>query len=227
MLTHFEGNLGFPVEVGQIFVIGGRIIDGAARLEINLASSKVDDAGIPLQIIANFHDDTIVRNTKIEGRGWGIAEDRENLEDAHTINPLLPGENFQFYILIGDSKFHITINGFPFCTYTYRVPIDAIRTIIVQKDVQFITQIDHRQAYPFPRPIVQFDDPVFVFSNDTPKPFSDGHVIIITGIPYGNPRGMFLIRFTENENLEKQVLHFNPRFEDGVIVRTHALGDGT
>lgn len=227
MLTHFEGNLGFPVEIGQIFVIGGRIIDGAARLEVNFASGKMDDAPIPLQIVANFQDDTIVRNTKIDGRTWGKAEERENLDDPKMINPLLPGENFQFYILVGDSKFHITINGFPFCTYTYRMALNDIRTIIVQKDVQFITQIDHRQAYPFPRPIVQFDDPIFVFSNDTPKNFTAGHVIIVTGIPYGNPKGMFLIRFTENENLEKQVLHFNPRFEDSVIVRTHALGDGT
>lgn len=225
MLTHFEGNLVFPVEVGQIFVIGGRIIDGAARLEVNFACSKADDAERPLQILVDFHADTIARNTKDES-GWGKPEISENLADD-VINPLMPGENFKFYIFLGDTKFHITINDFPYCTYKFRMPLEAIRAITVRKDIQFITQIDHRCAYPIPRPIVQLDDPVFVFSNDTPRPFSIGHVVIVTGIAYGNPNGMFLIRLTENEKLDKEILHFNPRFEHQVVVRTNANGDGT
>lgn len=228
MLTHYAGTLGFPVEVGQIIVIGGHVINGATKLEINLAGKKIENVDIPLQILVNFIENTISRNTKTAENDWGKPEINENLyESEPKFNPLTCGERFQFYILVGDEKFHISINGINFCTYKYRMPLNVIRSIIVCRDVQSVHQIDHRQIYPSPRPIVQFDNPVMVFSNDTPKQFTEGHVVIVTGIPYGNPRGMFLIRLTEEENLKKEILHFNPRFENEIVVRTHALGDGT
>lgn len=107
-----------------------------------------------------------------------------------------------------------------------RLPLTDIRTLEICEDLQQIDQVDHRSAFPSPYPRIQLYDPTCVFSNDTPKPFLPGHLMVITGIPYGNPKGRFTIRFCENWT-NKQALHFNVRFEpDFVIVRnsmTNAL----
>lgn len=47
-----------------------------------------------------------------------------------------------------------------------------------------------------------------------------GHVIVITGIPYGNPKGWFQIKFTEAAS-KRQALHISTRFEPQfAVVRT-------
>lgn len=42
--------------------------------------------------------------------------------------------------------------------------------------------------------------------------------MVVTGIPYGNPKGWFHLRFTEGV-LKKQALHMSVRFEYAEIVR--------
>uniref|UniRef100_A0A1B0D548 Galectin n=2 Tax=Phlebotomus papatasi TaxID=29031 RepID=A0A1B0D548_PHLPP len=218
MLTHFAGNIFCTPEPGHIFVIGGKSLDGASKLDINLTSGKHELAPVPLTISVRFHEDIIVRNTFHEDGSWGDEEREDNL-DAYTVpNPLIAGENFKVYILVGDTKFHIAINGRAYCTYTFRSALEDIRAITITNDVQVVSQVDHRQAFPTPHPPIQFDEPRLAFSNDVPKTFSPGHVLVITGIPYGNPRGLFILKFTEGET-KKQALHFNPRFDPQFVVR--------
>lgn len=48
-----------------------------------------------------------------------------------------------------------------------------------------------------------------------------GHVIVITGIPYGNPKGWFLLKFNEAAS-KRQALHLSVRFDPHfVVVRNH------
>ncbi|GAB0099225.1 Galectin [Sergentomyia squamirostris] len=218
MLTHFSGNIFCTVEPGHIFVIGGKTLDGAAKVDINLSSGKSEEAPVPLTLSVRFHENIIVRNTSYEDGSWGEEERDDNLDPFAVPNPLIAGENFKVYILVGDSKFHIAVNGRPYCTYMFRTSLEDIRAIIVTNDVQVVNQVDHRQSYPTPHPLLQYDEPRLAFTNDVPKPFSPGHIIVITAIPYGNPRGLFIIRFTEGET-KKQALHFNPRFDPQVVVR--------
>ncbi|XP_059612519.1 32 kDa beta-galactoside-binding lectin lec-3 [Phlebotomus argentipes] len=218
MLTFFTGNIFCTVEPGHIFVIGGKSLDGASRLNINLASGKGEEAPVPLTLSVRFHEDMIVRNTSHDDGSWGHEEREDNLDPFTVPNPMIPGDNFKVYILVGDYKFHIAVNGRPYCTYAFRTSLEEIRCITITNDIQVVSQIDHRQAFPTPYPPIQFDEPRLAFSNDVPKPFSPGHVIVITGIPYGNPRGLFIMKFTEGET-KKQALHFNPRFEPRIIVR--------
>ena len=51
-----------------------------------------------------------------------------------------------------------------------------------------------------------------------------GHVIVITGIPYGNPKGWFLIKFTEAAS-KRQALHFSVRFEPYFIVVRNSMNE--
>lgn len=48
--------------------------------------------------------------------------------------------------------------------------------------------------------------------------------MIVTAIPFGNPRGMFIIRFTEGAS-KKQALHFNARFDPQYVVVRNAMND--
>jgi hypothetical protein len=75
---------------------------------------------------------------------------------------------------VGDNRFHIAVNGRKYCDYHFRYPLEDIRAITVQRDVQIVTQVDHRQAYPTPFPQIWSDDKKCVFSNDVPKPFLSG-----------------------------------------------------
>lgn len=51
-----------------------------------------------------------------------------------------------------------------------------------------------------------------------------GHVLILTAIPFGNPRGAFILRFTEGES-RKQALHLNPRFDPHYVVVRNSMND--
>lgn len=91
MITHYEGNLLFGVEIGQIFVISGRTIDVATDLIINLAASKLEGPSIPLSLNVRFLEDFIVRNSYIDGEGWGTEETDDNLNESTASNPIIPG----------------------------------------------------------------------------------------------------------------------------------------
>lgn len=150
------------------------------RLDLNLRASKNDDDDVILNVSVRFHDNCIVRNTWHNGE-WQQDEREENLDETivDQPNPIVAGEIFKFYILIGDQKFHIAVNNQSYCTYAYRLPVEKIRTIQIKYDLQFVTQVDQRSAFPFPFPPVQFDDPRNVFSNDYPRPFKNGKIFIV------------------------------------------------
>lgn len=147
-----------------------------ARLDLNLRSGKQKEDNIVLNLWVNFHENVITRNTRINGE-WGVKEREENLYESKEdrLNPIVSGEIFKFYILIGDQQFHIAVNNQPYCTYTYRLPAESIRTVQLKYDLQFVTQVDHRSVFPSPHPPVQFDDARNIFSNDVPKPFKYGN----------------------------------------------------
>jgi hypothetical protein len=209
MMTSFAGNLHGPVEVGHVFAVSGKTIDGAMNLIINLTSGKYGEVDIPFHFAVRFHNEHIVRNSLIE-QAWGEEEIEENLFSSP--NPVMSGWDFKIYILVGDERFHIAINDQPFCTYNYRLPIETIHAIQVQGDVQRIYQVDHRRAYPSPWPYIQEDCKRGTdLSFDAPRQFYPGHVIVINAIPSGNPNGNFIIKFLDGSS-KRQMFHISSRF---------------
>lgn len=215
MMTSFGGNVHGPVEVGHIFVVSGKTIDGAMNLVINLTTSKFGEVDIPFHFSVRFHNENIVRNSLID-LAWGDEEVEENLLSSP--NPIISGWDFKVYILAGDERFHIAINEQPFCTYNYRLPLEMIRAIQVLGDIQQIFQVDHRRAYPSPWPVVQEDTKRgHDISADVPRPYIPGHVVIIQGIASGSPNGNFIIKFTEGSS-KRQMFHVSCRFNQRVTV---------
>lgn len=216
MITQFAGNLFCPPEPGHVLVIGGKTVDAAERLDIELRAGKALEDDVLLLISIRFHSDTVVRNAKVHG-AWGEDEIEDHVDSMVTSNPLAAGDRFRVYVLVAADRFHIALNDMHYCTFTFRGDVGDIRTVKVSKDVQMIHQVDHRRVYPSPSPLVQNNDDFLSFSNDVPSHFSPGHAMIITAIPYGNPKGRFIISFYEKDT-KKQALHFNPRFEPSNIV---------
>lgn len=214
-LTSFTGNVHGPVEVGQIFVVSGKTIDGAMNLIINLANGKFGEVDIPFHFSVRFHSENIVRNSFIE-EAWGDEEVEENLLSSP--NPIMSGWDFKVYIFTGDDRFHVAINEQPFCTYAYRLPLESIHSLQVHGDVQRIFQVDHRRAYPSPWPYVQEDlKRGLEISASVPRAFIPGHVLIIQAIPSGNNNGNFTVRFYEGSS-KRQMFHLSIRFNQRVTV---------
>lgn len=220
-LTSFKGNVHGPTEVGQIFVISGKTIDGAMNLIINLANGKMGEVDIPFHFSVQFHNEYITRNSLIENE-WGDVEIEENLLSSP--NPIISGWDFKIYILCGDDRFHIAINEQPFCTFNYRVPLENVRTIQVLGDVQKIFQVDHRRAYPTAWPFIQEDTKRgHDLSADVPRQFLPGHVIVIQAIPTGNPNGTFIIKMSEGAS-KRQMFHLSARFQ-GRFTATNSMSE--
>lgn len=176
-----------------------------------------------LLLSVRFNNDIIVRSSKIAG-SWSPDEVTENMDPMAASNPFIAGEKFRVYILAAQDRFHIALNNMHFCTYKYVGDLAEIRTVKISRDIQTVNQVDQRKVYPVVKPLVQNNDDFLTFSNDIPQKFQPGHAIIITGIPYGNPKGRFVVSFFEKDT-KKQALHFNPRFENNCVVRTSTRDD--
>uniref|UniRef100_A0A336LTS2 Galectin n=1 Tax=Culicoides sonorensis TaxID=179676 RepID=A0A336LTS2_CULSO len=217
MITEFIGNLFCPPEPGHAFVISGKSTDAAMQLDFDFLASKAPDANCHLKVSVHFHKDWIVRNSCFDGN-WGEPEIKENLDELAIPRPLEPGKRFRLQILVTEDRFLIGFNDIHYCSYKFRGRLSDIRTLKIHKDVQYVNQVDHRTCYPSPRPLIQYNEDHHSFSNDVPKKFMPGHAMIISAIPYGNPKGRFTIYFFENET-KKQALHFNARFDQQIVVR--------
>lgn len=216
MMTQFLGNLFGPVEMGHVFVIVGKTVDAPTSFEVNLCNGKSADSDLPFHMLIQFHREFIIRNSLIGGQ-WGENEIEENLSGLMVQNPIIPGWEFKIYIMVGVDSFHIAINNREFCSYKFRTTLEDIHAITILGDIHWLRQVDHRAAFPLPRPAIQYDDDTCAFSADVPRLFSPGHVVVITAIPYGNPNGTFIIKFTEGATY-KQGFHLSARFQQKVVV---------
>ncbi|XP_052900004.1 32 kDa beta-galactoside-binding lectin lec-3-like [Anopheles moucheti] len=215
MLTTFAGTLSCPVATGHIFHIRTKSIDDAERVDIGFQADKSNDADALLHLSIRYEDQRIVRNARLGGQ-WQQPEQHCD-PSSKELQRIKPGNVFTVYILVGDQQFHIAFEGSHVCSFPIKGPLAEMKAITITKDVHQVLCVDHRQSFPFPFPALQIEDSAYYFSNDVPKPFLPGHIIIVTAIPFGNPRGGFILKFNENGS-KKQALHFNPRFDPYYVV---------
>lgn len=220
MITHYAGKLYCPVAMGHAFFIRGQTAEGASRLDVNISTGKTNEGGIPLHLSIRFNEGMIVRNTLNAEAGWGPEEREEWLINQDNPMPLVPGEEFEIYIFCASDRFLIAINKEDYCIYNYRTAFEDIQSIYIDKDLGKIFQVDHRHVFPFLWPRIQSRECGLVFKSDIPENFKPGTLIIITGVPYGNPSGTFSVRLSDVDNLKKNYVFFNPRFNQQSIFRS-------
>lgn len=203
----------FPA-TGHVFIISGKTTSNAEKFSVSLACGK-SNCDIALMLLVNFDENEVTRSSLVNGN-WSQAESDENLTSGEK-NPVKQGSDFTIYILVADTKFHVSIGGKPFCTYDFKVPAKSIRTVSVSGDVSSISQMDHRLVFPLLYPLVNNDTPDIAFTSYIPRKFEPGHVAVISGIASGNSQGEFVVMFNEND-CYRQLIHFNPRFDQKTVV---------
>uniref|UniRef100_A0A182Q817 Galectin n=1 Tax=Anopheles farauti TaxID=69004 RepID=A0A182Q817_9DIPT len=223
MLTTFAGTLSCPVSTGHIFQIRAKSIDDAERIDIGFQADKTPDSDALLHLSVRFEEQRIVRNARLGGQWQQPEQDGDPASKA--LQRIATGKVFTVYILVGDQQFHLAFEGSHVCSYPIKGSLAAIKAVTITRDVHQVLCVDHRQSFPFPFPALQHEESSGYFTNDVPKPFLPGHIIILTAIPFGNPRGSFILKFNENGS-KKQALHFNPRFDPHyVVVRNSHASD--
>lgn len=203
----------FPA-TGHVFIVSGKTLFNAQKFNVSFMCGKAGNSDIALMLFCNFGDGKLVRSSLFNG-SWSESEDYSKVSCSFK-----PGEEFTFHVLVGDDRFHVSVNGEAFCTYNFRIPVKEIKTISVSGDVESITQVDHRLVFPSIYPLVNNDTSDVIFSGIIPRKLKPGHVSIISGSATGNPQGEFVIFFCENDS-NRQLIHFNPRFDQqDVVVNT-------
>lgn len=198
-------NLYGRVEIGHIFVIAGASPLSGNSFKINFTDGGTE---VPLTIFANLRLKEVVTNSFLNSN-W-----QHTLKSSASLSR---GSYFKFYILIGDSKFHIALDGQNVCEYNFFTSVENIKAITVSGDLQEITQIDHRRVFPTFWPPSAEDFQAVAFSSDVPYEFAPGSLMVMKMRVTGSPKGKFYIRFNER-GTEKQLFHINPRFAERVVV---------
>lgn len=204
---------------GHAFTVSGKTTSNAQKLEVFLSNGS---ANVALMLTTDFNERTLTRRSCINGN-WTDCETSENLT-SNIANPLKRGDDFSFYVLVADNRFHVSVNGEKFCTYDFKMALQEIRVLGVSGDVEVVSQIDHRLVFPSLYPLVNNDTPDISFSAFIPEKYKPGHIVSITGTVNGNASGEFIIMFNENDSA-RQLIHFNPRFDQQNVVINTMHGD--
>lgn len=202
-------NLFGRVEFGHIFSIICKPLADCKNFKINFTDGGVE---IPFTIFVNARLKEIVMSSFLN------SEWRESVKvKIGQIDSFVPGTSFKFYILASEKKFHVAFNEQHLSDFSYHTSVESIRSVQISGDLERITQVDHRRAFPSAWPPIQEDFETVSFSSDVPFEFSPGSLIVLKMRVTGAPNGSFFIRFNER-GTKKQLFQFNPRFANRTVV---------
>ncbi|KAK6104882.1 32 kDa beta-galactoside-binding lectin [Brugia pahangi] len=199
----YRSKLTERIAPGQTLIVKGKTLDDAKKFDIGLHRDSPDYSGgdIPLNISIRFDKGKIAFNT-FSNNKWGKKE-KQKL-------PFKKGNAFDLRIRAHDHKFVIYCDGKEVKLFDYRVPLQWITYVSIDGDA-IIGQVQWGGKY----------YPVPYESGIVNGGLSPGKSLYITGIPDKRSK-----RF--NINLLKQngdiILHFNPRFDEKVVVRNALIG---
>lgn len=204
--------------LGHAITVSGKATYNAERFSVSLTSGKAPNSDVAMMIAVDFSQNKIQRSACVNGT-WSECEGSEHCTGDPS-NPIKRGESFKIYILVGDDRFNVSIDDEQFCSFAFKFPVKNIKAIVVNGDLEAVTQADQRKVFPVVYPIVSSDFDDIVFSGFIPRKYSPGNVVVLTGVPSANPSGEFVIMFNEDD-CRRQLIHFNVRFdEQSVIINT-------
>ncbi|KAH8412350.1 hypothetical protein KR009_001412, partial [Drosophila setifemur] len=119
---------------GLCFVFHGMILRGCEHFAIDFLSEhdyeRVMVCDVLLQIAARLPQNYITRNSRLRGM-WGPMERSSNLRFQ-----LSRGKSFWMQVLLTEERFLISVNGYHFGAYNYRMPYPWLAAVAVRGDVQ-------------------------------------------------------------------------------------------
>ncbi|XP_041741899.1 galectin-9 isoform X5 [Coregonus clupeaformis] len=238
----FTGCIQGALHEGKTITVTGRVLPGAQRFHVNLQCGSRGNPDIALHFNPRYDGflDVVICNTMQHSK-WG-SEEREYPA------PMTRGANFTLMFLVNRDSYSMIVNGAHFMEYLHRLSFSRVDTISVDGgvEVQSIAFSNPAVTSPPPQPgylgqthcafsaagFIQAPPPYTAQPPYTPQPsFVVPYKNIMAGGLY--PGRNITIQGVVNHNADKfcvnlrfnsgVALHFNPRFNENVVVRNSLL----
>ncbi|KAG7480410.1 galectin-9-like isoform X1 [Solea senegalensis] len=222
----FTGAIQGGVQEGKMIAICGRVLPGVKRFHVNLQCGSRTNADIAFHFNPRYDGVSCVVANTLQHGNWGSEERKKN-------SLLLPGSVFNLLITVTRDSFLVNINGSHFMDYRHRIPFNQVDTISVGGTVEISSIACQNNMPVFPTspaypPLLGFPpQPGFStwtfavpYRTSINGGFTPGKSISIQGNiqPHAT-------RFHVNLNFNGGIaLHYNPRFNEHVVVRNTKQG---
>lgn len=190
---------------GKQIYISGTVRHSANSFSFNL----LGHGGHALHINPRFNENAVVRNSEHHG-AWGQEERQGPF-------PFQKGQHFELIILVENDKYKVAVNGTPVFDFGHRVSFTEVHALKIDGDLDirrivFSSGFNPR-AQDVHNPHLPFSMPI------QPAP---GRLIQIQGhIPHHSKNFSFNLQDCPGSSTPNRPLHFNPRFNENVVVRNN------
>ncbi|XP_063809739.1 galectin-9-like isoform X1 [Pseudophryne corroboree] len=218
--THFHNG----ISDGTLVVISGTVLPSGDRFAVNFQCGTGGNDDIAFHFNPRFDGGIVVCNTK-EHQNWGKEENKREL-------PFHRGHAFEIRFLVSSHDYKVSVNRNHLLEYHHRVPIHRVNTLAISGCVS-LTNVDIQapgggfaagQMYnpnQFPPGQYQAANYAIPYQTNIYGGLFPNKVIVIRGAVAGHPK-----RFHVNLKYGGGIaLHFNPRFDEHVIVRNSQLNN--
>jgi len=186
------------LQPGQSVIFNGRIT--GKRFDINLSAQPNVDQQVPLHISVRLEEKQFVLNS-LDGGTWG-KEERFTCRYKQ-------GDEVDIRIRPRENKFEVFANLKQIGSFDYRQPISSISHVVINGDIS-LQNASMGGAY--------FGVP---YQTRVEGGFTPGKKVTISGFPDDKCK-RFCINFLNSK--KDIVFHFNPRFDEKVVVRNTYIG---
>lgn len=194
---------------GMELVLHGTVKPNADRFSVNFCSGpSVDHGDVCFHFNPRFNQGkqgTVVRNHR-HGNMWGLEETDRGF-------PLRRGQYFSLQVRVRNQGFQVLVNSAQFCNFTCRLSMATVQYLVIDGDV-IVHSLNLKEERP-----AQSAHP---WSSYIPGGVCEGLDVVITGTPLRHcDRFSFNFGVGPNQDQGDIVFHFNPRFSQGCVVRSH------
>ncbi|KAL2095725.1 hypothetical protein ACEWY4_007873 [Coilia grayii] len=246
----FTGSIQGRLQEGKSIIISGRVLPGANRFHVNLQYGSASGTDVALHFNPRYDSSPgyVVTNTYQKFSGWGQEERKHP-------TPLTQGSAFSLMILVGSDSYKIATNGSHFMEYRHRIPYNAVDTIHVEGMVEISSiafqspgpympqpQPPYNPQYAVPTPGYPPAQCPFPCPSYPPAPapcppavahslpyrtainggLYPGKTVTVEGVVNNSAKRMNFDLCFRGSSI---ALHYNPRFDERVVVRNSHIHD--
>ncbi|KAK3092599.1 hypothetical protein FSP39_004842 [Pinctada imbricata] len=187
------------LRVGTQVLLRGRVQEGCEAFAVNLQQEE-GGGDIALHFNPRPSEGIVVRNC--------YAGDWQSEERDQPHFPFDCGRSFLLRIEAAGDGFRTYVNGKPYIDFGHRMGMDHIRYLFLSSGAEFY-DITIQDRYRLP------------YSAEIPGGMSPGKAIRVRGA--GQDNDGFSLNFSCDPSNERCAFHFNPRPNEGVVIRNACL----